>query len=268
MASLHRARVCMIGTEKDMSRICRILLENYANQEEDDEDLPQASLQEMQKRIVEIAHRDGTEFDTFLYHMISESRFGNAEPGTLRLQIVQQPCGLWTACFAYDSQDAFQTHEWLDLHKRSGMVLTVVQKANWDFGMDKGEVILSAGQILDNWDNMAECWLWLMHQYECGYPPEEAVERLKKLEKTLIREDFDMTVDELLESCANNLKMIAETLQDPQMVRQNLKTALENKDFYAFADLEHMVAESVLWETEHNARWLACIDAVRALWQE
>lgn len=202
---LYRARVCMIGNEKDMQSLCHVMLENYGNLDEENELLPPTTLKEMQERIRKVAMQDGADSDTFLYEMISDIRYGDADTGTQRLEIVQQPCGLWTACFAYDSTHAFQVHEWMNLHNRCGQILMLVQHAGYDFGLDKGQLVITAGQVLENWDTMGECWLWLIQQYECGYPPEEAVDRLKKLEKTLRREDFDMSIDELLESCAQNL---------------------------------------------------------------
>ena len=35
-------------------------------------------------------------------------------------------------------------------------------------------------------------------------------------------------------------------------------------------DYLHMLhkGETALWETEHNARWLACLEAVQEAWQE
>ena len=267
MANLHRARVCMVGSEQDMETLCRVLLSNYCEATDEEEILPQG-VPELQERIRAIARRDGAEFDTFLYHMISDVRFGSAEQGTLRLEIRQQPCGLWTACFAYDSQSPFQVHEWLNLHKQCGRILTVIQRASWDFGAEKGELILTGGQTLDNWDGMGECWMWLIHQYEYGYPPEEAVERLQKLEATLLREDFDMTVEELLLSCEENLQAVALVVQDPEEVRRELENARAANDFPALADAQHAVAESVLWDTERNARWLATLREVRDLWME
>lgn len=265
MATLHRARVCAIGSEEDMIRLCTQLLANVDALPEEDE-RPAYKLDELRGEIIAYTHQYAGELETFMYSMISGMRFGDAEQGSCRLNIRREPCGLWTACFAYDSASAFQTHEWLDLHKKCGNILMVAQRASWDFGLDKGEIIFTGGGMLDNWDSMLECWLWLIPQYECGYPPEEAVRRLHKLQGTMEREDSDLTVDELLKSCMDNLNAIAMSVEDSEQVAQRLAHCRETRDFMGLLEVQHMVAESVLWETDHNAKWLACLESVREAW--
>lgn len=267
MSSVHRARVCAVGSEDDMIRLCSVLLDNVTALPSD-EDRPPFKLEELYQLILSYTREHASELETFMYTMLSGSRFGMAEPGTCRLTIRQELCGLWTACFAYDSPCEFQIHEWLNLHKRCGNLLMVAQRASWDFGQDKGELILTGGEVMDNWDAMNECWLWLIPQYECGYPPEEAVARLEKLSKTLDREDSDMTVDELLKSCMDNLNAIALEVEDPAQLTASIAASLEKHDFISLLETQHMVAESVLWEVDHNAKWLACLETVREAWHQ
>ena len=48
---------------------------------------------------------------------------------------------------------------------------------------------------------------------------------------------------------------------------ESLKAALEARDFGLLFDMHARVAETCLWETEHNARWLAGIESVLKAWQ-
>lgn len=267
MATLHRVRVVAVGSEKDMGRLCRVLLTNCDWLPPEDE-RPEFTVSELKDLIEDYIKVNGTPFDTFSYEMIAPMRFGDAEPGTCRLTIREENCGLWTACFSYDSQSVFQIHEWLDLHERCGRMLMVAQRASWDFGLDKGEIILTGGETLDDWNGMNECWLWLIPQYECGYPPEEAVKRLEKLSMTMEREECDMSISELLRSCMDNLNAIAMEVEDPEAVKASMRACVERRDFAGLLEMQHMVAESVLWETEHNAKWLACLETVLNAWKE
>ena len=266
MASKHRARVCAVGTADDMSALLRAMLANCNALPSEEDRLP-FTLEELIRMVQTCTHENGDEMDTFLYEMVSGIRYGSAEPGTCRLNVRQEKCGLWTACFAYDSASEFQPHEWRSLHRQCGQILMVAQRASWDFALDKGEMIFTGGEILDNWDGMNECWLWLIPQYECGYPPEEAVSRLEKLQRTLEREDADTTVDELLRSCMDNLTAIAMEVEDSQALIDSMTACAARQDFVGLLEAEHMIAESVLWETEHNAKWLACLESVRCAWQ-
>lgn len=266
MASLHRARVCAVGTEEDMIRLLSVLLDNCSALPPAEDRAP-FSLEELYSLMLTYTHEHASDLESFMYSMISPSRYADAEPGTCRLNVRRENCGLWTATFAYDSPNPFQIHEWLDLHRRCGNLLMVVQRASWDFGLDKGELILTGGEVMDNWQAMNECWLWLIPQYECGYPPEEAVNRLAKLAVTLEREESDMTVEELLKSCMDNLNAIAMETEDPNALAASLAGCLERRDFVGLLEIQHLVAEAALWEIEHNAKWLACLDTVLAAWR-
>ena len=138
-------------------------------------------------------------------------------------------------------------------------------RAGWDFARDKGLMIFTGGQAIENWDRMAECWLWLLHQYEYGYPPEEAVERLCKLEATLEREDFDLSIAQLLEACVENLQQLG---QAADVTAECLDAARKARDFQGLFEQEARLAECALWETEHSARWIACLESVQRAWQE
>ncbi|MBE5804001.1 MAG: hypothetical protein E7316_05755 [Clostridiales bacterium] len=264
MPNLHRARVVAIGTEADMIRLNRTLLRNMDCLEEP-EDGPALTLEELYRQVRHNAQYEGAQDSSFLYDMIALSPFGDAEDESCRYVLRQESCGLYTACFAYEGETSFQPEDWLSLHMQCGRIPMLALRASWDFALDKGMVIISGGRIHDNWDRMAESWLWLLHQYEFGYPPEEAVARLAKLEVTLEREDFDMSIAELLESCVENLEYLGDT---SDITQESLVAARDEKDFALLFEMIARIGETALWETEHNARWLACLEAVQQAWQE
>lgn len=264
MPNLHRARVVAIGTEADMLRLNRALLKNM-DALEDIQDGPAPTLEELYQQVQKTAQYEGAQDSTFLYDMIVPSPYGDAEDESCRYTLRKEACGLYTACFAYEGETAFQPEDWLSLHTQCGRIPMLALRASWDFALDKGMVIISGGHIHDNWDRMAESWLWLLHQYEFGYPPEEAVERLKKLETTLEREDFDMSIGELLESCVENLEYLGDT---SDITHESLIAARDAKDFTLLFEMIARIGETALWETEHNARWLACLESVQEAWQE
>lgn len=264
MASLHRARVVAIGTEADMIRLNRALLKTQDWLEEP-EDGPELTLEEIYQQVHSRAQYEGAQDSTFLYDMITAMPFGDASDESCRYVMRKEPCGLYTACFAYEGDTAFQAEDWLSLHNRCAHIPMLALRAGWDFAQDKGLVIISGGRIHDNWDRMAESWLWLLHHYEYGYPPEEAVERLQKLAATLEREDFDMSIGELLESCIENLEYLGDT---SDITADSLLAAREAKDYTGLFEMIARVGETALWETEHNARWIACLEAVMQAWQE
>ncbi len=260
----YRNRVCIIGNETDMQRILTNLLVNCGYYEPPEE-RPPYSLDELIGQIEQRTREDGDANDTFLYNMISRHRYGTAEEGTCRLQVTRQACGLYSALFRYDSTNSFQPHEWSALHKQCGYPLIVAQRASEDFMLDKGEVIFSAGQTLDNWNNMCECWVWLMGQYGCGLPPEEAVEHFRDLDQVLRREEYDVNAAELLRSCRQNLESVAYHVSDPDAMREAMQQCVNRQDFVHLSEYHYALAESVLWETEHNHKWFATIDAVLPL---
>jgi len=264
MPSLHRARIVAIGTREDMIRLNRQLLLSHDWLQEEEEG-PEKTLEQLYEDVHQRARWEGSEDCGFVYDMVAAVPFGNAYPDQCRYHMRQESCGLWTATFSYEGDTTFQPEDWLNLHNRCGRVPMLALRASWDFAHDKGLMIFTGGHIVENWDRMAECWLWILHQYEFGYPPEEAVARLAKLEKTMEREDCDLTVEELLECCAENLR----TLEDvSDITPESLQQALENRDFALLFEMYARVAETCLWETEHNARWLACIESVKQAWQK
>ena len=261
MSAYFRARVACVGNEQDMHRLLCTLLDNTGYLDIPD-DRPPYTLSELLDQVSLHAREDGGANDTFLYSMISRHRYGTAEDGTCHLQLTQHPCGLYTALFRYDSADPFQVHEWLELHRRTGRLLTVAQRASSDFTLDKGEIIFTAGQVLDNWDSMCECWLWLMDQYGCGLPPAEAASHFRKVQAILTREEYDQSIQSLLISCRNNLEGLAYNVSDQEGMREAMDACLVRRDFVHLSEYHYAMAESVLWETEHNHKWFATLDSV------
>lgn len=266
MATMHRARVVAIGEEKDMLRLCRVMLRN-CGEEEPDEERPPLKLEELLAQIQRRAQEEGGPGCGFYYGMVSPLHYGQAEADTCRMHLRQESCGLWTATFAFDSGEAFQQEDWLRLHNACDRLPMLALRASWDFARAKGMLIYSGGHILENWERMEEAWMYLIAQYECGYPPEEAVRRLVKLQATLEREDSDLTVDALLEGCVDNLQDIADHVADPQLLKDMMERCRQARDYEGLFMLQCHAAEAALWETEHNARWLATLDTVRQAWQ-
>lgn len=264
MAGLFRSRVTAIGTEEDMLRLNRMLLRNHGCEEDNPDDAPPLTLEGMVEKIRQLAQWEGAGEDGFLYEMVTPRPYGEADPAESRYILRREACGLWTASFVYEGAEPFQPEDWLSLHTRCGRIPMLALHASWDFAQAKGLTIFTGGQTLENWDRMAECWLWLIAQYECGYPPEEAVRRLEKLNVTLEREDFDLSMEELLESCMDNLRRV-EDVSD--VTAETLAATARAKDFMALFEMQARVAETALWETEHNAKWLANLEVILDAWR-
>lgn len=140
--------------------------------------------------------------------------------------------------------------------------------ADWDFGLEKGMKRFVGGKMGDDWSRMGEVWLWLMAAYEDGYPPEEAVKRLNKLRATLEREDFDMTITELLTACTDNLRQLVEETGNAERLRAEMQRCREEKDFTELLRLYLRIAETALWESEHSNRWLSVLSATCEAWED
>jgi len=264
---LYTARVAAVGSEEDMIRLCRSLLSNCDWLEDQDEDLPPLKLPELLEQIAHHSAQEGGQNCEFLYGMVAHHVYGEAQDDSCRFAIRQEPCGLWTARFCYDGETPCQTEDWLRLHNQCGRVPMLILRAGWDFSRDKGMLILTGGHVQEDWNRMGEIWLWLIEAYECGYPPEEAVRRLEKLEKTLEREDFDQSITEILQGCIDNLHDLTDHLSDSEFLRKMLAECREKQDWEGLFVLQCRVAETVLWETEHHARWLANLEAVLEAWE-
>ena len=264
MSTNYRARVCAVGTEADIRRLLAVLLDNYgALESDDDRPLPAAS--SLADEIRRIAAADGGEGDTFLYEMVAYKRYGEALPSTCRLSV--RPAGqhLWTALFCYQSEYAFQVHDWLELHKRSGRVPMLALRAADDLTLDKGGVAFLGGSVSESWDAMLETWLWLIKEYYSGRPTEEAVASLERVERLLRDEEYDQNVADLLASCEMNLQAV---LPEPEVWDAKLAEAQEKQNFGEAAVLRLRWAEAALWETEHIAKWQACLSALRDAWSQ
>lgn len=265
MPTLYRARVTAVGDEADMIRLCRALLRSCDWLQEPD-DRPPYTLNELREQVRERARQECGGSCEFYYGMVAPRVFGQAQDDTCRLTLRQKDCGLWTATFAYDSDEPFQPEDWLKLHRACDRLPMLALRACEDYARDKGMVIYSGGMMRESWERMDQCWLYLMAQYECGYPPEEAVRQLAKLEKILTLEDSETTVAALLRGCADHLRAVAERTSDPALLTEEMARCRESRDYEGLFALQCHVAETDLWETEHNARFLACLEAVEEAW--
>lgn len=270
MATLHRARVVAFGAEKDMIRLCQVMLNNsdWLEDAEDTDDRPPLTLQELITLLRNRSQVEGGAACEFYYGMLTTRIYGQADPASCRMSIHQEACGLWTAAFSYDSDEPFQQEDWLRLHLSCGRVPMLVLRASEDFARAKGMLIITGGRILESWDHMDECWLYLMRRYGCGDPPEEAVNELCHLEKAFEREDCDLTISELLEGCMENLQETAQRVADQEGVQAEMLRCQEQKDYQGLFSLQCDVAAAALWETERNAFWLANLSALSQAWQE
>ena len=267
MSNLYRTRVCAVGSEADICRLLKRMLVNFGVYVEPEDRSPY-SREELEEWVRREAYENGGQGDTFLYEMISPLCYGDAEPGTLRFSVSEHSSGRWTACFAYDSLHSFQPHEWLDLHMHTGGMLMSALRASGDFLLDKGEVIFSGGSVMDNWNQMTECWLFLIDQYECGLPPEDAVRRLKKLEKIMQDEEYVAGIEEVLLSCEHLIRSLLLTEEDGPALKAAIEACAAEKNYGRLYELEYAVVESVLWEVQHNKKYLACLETVLDAWRK
>ena len=262
-----RSRVCAVGSEADMTTLCRALLANRGWLPEQEEGEPALTLEQLLALVQRHARKEGGEDCAFFYDMVAAHPYGAALASVCRFEVRRQPCGVWTACFAYGGDTSFQPEDWLKLHRQCGNVPILAMYADWDFGLEKGMKRFIGGKTADDWERMGEVWMWLMAEYEDGYPPEESVMRLKKLQATLEREDFDMSIDELLTACIDNLADLERETGDAEALSAQLRRCREEKDFTELLRLYLRVAESVLWETVHIDRWMANLTAAQEAWR-
>ena len=82
------------------------------------------------------------------------------------------------------------------------------------------------------------------------------------------REEFDLTIAELLQSCIDNLEDLAAHTSQPEMLAGLMRQCREEKDYEGLFMVQCRIAETVLWESEHHDRWVACLEAVREAWIE
>lgn len=268
MTTKTRSRVCVFGSEADMMTLCRTLLENRGWQPEQQEDEPELTLAQLTELVKRHSRMEGGEDCTFFYDMVAPRPYGAALASESRLEVMKHPSGVWTALFVYGGDTPFQSEDWQRLHRQCRGLPMLAMYADWDFGLEKGMKIFAGGKTRDDWSRMAEVWLWLMAEYEVGYPPEEAVGRLRKLRDTLDREEFDMTIGEMLDACIDNLNDLAEETRDPAVLQEEMQRCRETKDYTELFRLYCRVAETALWEMAHSHRWIACLESVREAWME
>ena len=268
MANLNRARVCTLGTQEDMIRLCRTLLDNCQWFDEPEDNQPTLTLEQLTALIAKHARMEGTDESTFFYPMVTSHPYGDAITATCRLSIRKHPAGLYLALFTYDSETAFQPEDWVSLHRQVKMLPMMALYANDDFGLEKGKKLFVGGRVGDDWDLMGEAFLYLIANYEEGYPPEEAVARLRKLRKTLEKEDFDMSIGALLESCIDNLSELESCTCDVSALTEDMQQMRAEKDFEGLFNLYLSLIEAELWDIQHVDRHLACLQATYDAWVE
>ena len=264
MSVLHRIRVAAVGSKTDMIRLNRVLLTNLKVLEEPD-DRPPFTLRELKEQVeAEVQWQTG-DGSGFLYEMIGRRHYGEALDGS-RYELIQMDRDLWTALFTYESGFRLQTDDWLQLHLQCEKLPMFILHATNDFSLDKGYVCISNGEVREEWDRMAETWLWLVEEYCTGMDPESAVRHLERLEKVMVREDWNQTVEQLLESCEENLQevMRARDLIDTDKYAQ----AEEAGDWVRLYEMQKLLADAQLWDIRRSTIYLACLKQDREAWQE
>ena len=268
MSASNRARVCTLGTQEDMVRLCRTLLDNCQWFDEPEEDKPDLTLEQLLALIAKHARLDGSDESTFCYPMVGPRPYGAAVASTCRLTIRRHPTGLNLALFAYDSETPFQPEDWAALHREVKLLPMMALYGYDDFGLEKGMKIFAGGRVGDDWDRMGEAFLFLIANYEEGFPPDEAVARLRKLRKTLEREDFDLTIGGILQGCIENLESLQEDVSDAEALMSDMQTFRQEKDYESLFNLYLRLIEAELWDIQHVDRHLACLEATYNAWVE
>ncbi len=263
--TIHRARVAVIGTQEDMTTLCRTLLAN-CDMLETPEDRPPYTLEELMTQVHAESARLGAPENGFYYGMVAFHTYGDALANSCRLDMVQHATGMWIACFHYTSETPFQREDWLHLHEATGRVPMLAIHASEEFAADKGMTVFMGGKVMDEWSQMGEIWLWLMEQYEVGNPPEEAVKRLEQLQQIMQESDFDMTIPELLESCIDHLRDIAAHTAQPEELTALMDMCREKKDFQGLFVVQCRIAETALWDLARQDLWLANLESMLAEW--
>ncbi len=266
MATLNRARVCTLGTQEDMIRLCRTLLDNCQWFDEPEDDKPDLTLDQLTALIAKHARLEGSDESTFCYPMVSAHPYGDAIASTCRMSIRRHPTGLYLALFAYDSETPFQHEDWLALHRQVKLLPMMGMYANDDFGLEKGMKIFAGGRAGDDWDRMGEVFMYLIARYEEGYPPEESVARLRKLRRTLEREDFDLTIGGILRGCIENLTELEQDVSDAAALTEDMQQLRAEKDYESLFNLYLRLIEAELWDIQRVDRHLACLEAAYDAW--
>ena len=268
MANLNRVRVCTLGTQEDMIRLCRTLLDNCQWFDEPEDNQPSLTLEQLTTLIAKHARMEGTDASSFYYPMIAGHPYGDAITATCRLNIRRHPTGLYLALFSYDSETPFQHEDWAELHRQVKLLPMLALYAYDDFGLEKGMKIFAGGRVGDDWDRMGEAFLFLIAGYEEGFPPEEAVARLRKLRKTMEREDFDLSVGALLNSCIDNLAELENDVCDADALLADMQQMRQEKDYESLFHTYLRLIEAELWDIQHVDRHLACLQSLYAAWVE
>ena len=262
MATLHRTRLVAIGCEEDMQRLCRVMLENVDRYEEPEDRRPY-TLEELYDQVRKCAAWEESDSCSFLYNMVTPGAYGSSEAGTGRFELCMFEPDLWAAAFTYDSTSLFQAEDWVALHKRCNRMPLFCIHADENFALAKGYLTISNGMVNETWALMAESWLWLLDQYETGYPPEEILPRLEHLQSVMEQEDWDQTVEELLASCEENLMMIREY---PPVTAEAMQQQRESRDFAGLFEMQAQLADTLLWDSARSTKYLACLEAAAEAW--
>ncbi|MDO4484235.1 MAG: hypothetical protein Q4C54_07335 [Clostridia bacterium] len=196
--------------------------------------------------------------------MIAPTVYGSALPGsTLELQQLEED--LFLAGFRYDSESPFQPDDWLCLHNDCGRLPMFALYAADDFSREKGGISILGGKAYEDWSRMAEAWFWLRYEYLSGMPGDEALVKLKKTEDCFRRDDWDESVEELLENCIAILTGLEPVHPTPG---EQMRETRESRDYMAFERVLKTIADTFLWDACRSAKYLAVLRQDLQVWQE
>ena len=246
---MYYARIAAVGGEGDMKRLCQAMLRNAGYEEA----IP-GDIDALTEALRDHAHEEGGPDCGFLYEMITRRAYGDAEEDTCRFAVRREPCGLWTALFAYESATPFQPEDWLRLHAQCDRLPMLALRACDDFDRDKGALLFSGGYVHEEWSRMEECWLWLVTRYGED-DPDEAIRRLKRLSRLLADEEDELTVPDLLARCGRFLQGLHDRPHDSETLREQIAQAMQTRDYQMLFGLQCLVAQAVLWEADKADRW-------------
>lgn len=266
MPARNRARVCTLGTQEDMIRLCRALLDNCQWFGEPEAQQRTLTLDQLTTQVNAHARLVGGRDDGFAYAMVAPRPDGDAAASSCRLSIRRHATGLYLALFCYDSENLFQHEDWLSLHRQVKHLPMMALYANDDFGLEKGQKTFIGGRAGDEWGRMGEIFFFLIAQYEEGYPPEEAVTRLLKLRTTLEREEFDLSMGELLANCIAHLTALDAQTRDTADMSAAMQRMRAAKEYDGLFRLYLLLIEAELWDIAHVDRHLACLQSLNAAW--
>lgn len=257
-----RVRVCAVGGEAD---IRRVLIAMASRSEMDCGELHSMNITELADAMARYSQSETRGLGAFLYEMVARRRYGSALCGCGDMTVRNPAGNLWAVLFVYESDERFQSHEWLALHRECGGVMMSAQYACSDFRVDHGRILFAGGAAQDLWDYMDPCWFWVIHRYGDGMERFEVLRALEQARRAMLDYDDAPSIPVMLNQCRNGLTRLLETPDFNEIAEQSSR-ALSQGDFLSLRTLRFIAAERILWDTEYAQSWLSAIDSAMDAW--